>query len=137
MRWGKKRNKKQRADLFDYNASDEPHIERKTARSMRRIVYVDGQKQRESHANHQKRVVNQYKAQRALLANEYLREKPDYSKVFDYETDGLGILHKDISEAIRSWVRYGLQKHMTYDQIKAVVISEFRLHKDAMQRREP
>lgn len=96
---------------------------------------TDGQKRREANQNAQKRRVAEYKSQRALLANEYRQnEKPDYSHIFDYGDDGLSQMQKEISEAIRSWVRYGLQKKMTYDQIKSIVVSEFRLHRDIMKR---
>jgi len=127
MQWGKKKKSK-RPDLFDYNASDEPHIEKKTARSMRRVVYTDGQRRKIANDNAQKKLVSEYIAQRDLLANEYLRERPDYSKVFDYGNDGMSLLHRDISEEIRSWIRHGLYKGMTYAQIKDIVLGEFRLH---------
>jgi hypothetical protein len=129
--WGKKKNKSQKhPDLFDDSQSGETHIEQKTARSMRRVVYTEEQRRKIANDNAQKKLVSEYIAKRDLLANEYLRERPDYSKVFDYGNDGMSLLHRDISEEIRSWVRHGLYKGMTYAQIKNIVVGEFRLHKE-------
>lgn len=124
MQWGKKKQSN-RPDLFD---ESQPHIEKKTPRSMRRVVYTDGQRRKIANDNAQKKLVSEYIAQRDLLANEYLRERPDYSKVFDYGNDGMSLLHRDISEEIRSCIRHGLYKGMTYSQIKDIVLGEFRLH---------
>lgn len=136
MQWGKKRNKKQqRPDLFDYDASDTPHIEPKTARSMRRVVYTDVQKRNESNRKAQKRLVSEYKSRQSLLANEYNREpKPDYSNIFEFDHDGLSSKHPQIEASLRQWIRYGLTQQMTYDQIKTIVMSEFRLHRDIIRK---
>lgn len=134
--WGKKKKQEKRPDLFDYDTPDTPHTERKTARSMRRVIYTHGQQSKKAHETAQKKLVNEYHAKRGALANEYLREQPDYSKVFDYEHDGLAKKQFEIGESIRQWVRWALVNKMTYKQIRDIVVSEFRLHREAMNRRK-
>ena len=138
MQWGKKPKKKQRPDLLDYDTPDTPHIERKTGRSLRRIVYTDVQKRNESNRNAQKRLASEHKALQALLANEYKREsKPDYGSIFAFEDDGLSSKLPQIEVELRRWIQEALAHKMSYKQIRDIVVSEFRLHRDTTERRKP
>lgn len=98
---------------------------------------IDGAKKKKSNQTSHKRRIAQYKSTRTLLAREYLQdEKPDYDKIFDFTTDENWQRQQYAKDAIRRWVREGLIQGLSYDDIKRVVISEFRLHRDAMEHRK-
>jgi hypothetical protein len=168
MRWGKKKkgedsfdysdnlvnsSKKprnangQRPELFDSNAPDTPHIERKTRVSSRRVVVTNGQRKREAHFGEQKRRVAEYKSRRVLLAEEYNRNsKPNYDPIFDFPPpppqpkplplppppnnfqSAPNAHYSEMEADLRGVIRHVLGHGMTYEQIKAIVVSEVRYH---------
>ncbi|MCU0481244.1 MAG: hypothetical protein MUE54_08535 [Anaerolineae bacterium] len=80
--------------------------------------------------------LDEYHSRRSLLAREkYNQASHDYSQIFDFAHDNQDKRHFEIRENIRAWIRHALISGLSYDDIKGVVISEFRLHKQAMENR--
>lgn len=137
---GMAKRPKKRPDLIDDSIPDTPHIEPKRAWSNRRVVIENGRK-REEHERAQKRLVSEYESQRGLLANEATSTpKPDYSHIFDFKDTQTPytpkpqntplnppVNHPVIADNLRYWVRSALWNGMSIDQIKSVIISEFKL----------
>lgn len=95
------------------------------------------QKRKEELEQLRREQLEEYYSRRSLLAHEkYRQEEHDYSQIFDFANDNRDKRHFEIRESIRGWIRYALMSGLNYDEIKSVVISEFRLHKSAMENRQ-
>lgn len=80
--------------------------------------------------------LDDYHSKRSLLAREkHNQASHDYSQIFDFAHDNQDKRHFEIRENIRAWIRHALINGLSYADIKGVVISEFRLHKQAMENR--